>query len=220
MRGNKKSFRLLQLRRLLDIRSLAEIPNVRPRAVEIRGNRMDLASGVELNSTDAPAFAALSPDQLLVQVPSGFKGSIMEVAVFSNFLEPGSRSLASYNFTRHIWITEGKHRVLQNFVKVLLTTPGTDIWSPRSGGGLMRLLVRNVDQHSENAISGEIESRVMSVTRQIVENQSMDHTMSVAERLLRSVVDRIIVSTAEQAVTVDLTLKFQDGERVATRFGW
>lgn len=220
MRGLKKSFRILQLRRLLDIRSLAELPNVRPRSVEIRGNRLDLTSKVELNNTDAPAFAALSPERLLVQVPSGIKGPIMEVAVFSNYLEPGSRSLASYDFTNHLWIAEGKSRVLQNFIKLLLTTPGTDIWSPRTGGGLMRLLVRNVDRHSENAISGEIESRVMSVTRQLIEAQSLDHTISVAERLMGSVVDRIIVSTAEQAVTVDLTLKFQDGGRASTRFGW
>lgn len=220
MKGSKVSVRILQLRRLLDLASIAEIPNVSPRAIEIRGNRLEMTSGVEINGMDSPAFMALSSGRLLVQVPIGLAGSISEVAVFSDYLDPGGRSLAFYDVGDHPWLTQGKHRILQNFVKLLLTTPGTDIFSPGSGGGLQQLLVRNVSPASEPAISGEIESRTIFVTRQIIQSQALDPTIPASERVLSSNIDNIIVSARQGTVSIYMTLRFHDGEKISTSVGW
>jgi hypothetical protein len=120
MRGSKVSIRVLQLRRLLELSSVVEVPGVSPRVVEIRGNRLDMASGVELNGMEAPGFMALSAGRLLVQVPVGMLGRVTEVAVFSDYLDPGGKSLAFYDLGKHPWMTSGKYRILQNFVKLLM----------------------------------------------------------------------------------------------------
>ena len=129
----RRTIRVLQLRRLLDMTSIFELPNVTPRALEIRGPRMDYAASVQLNGTDADAFAVLSHDRLLVQVPRTVAGVVTEVAVLSDYVDPGSRSLAYYDFGEHLFETRGKYRVLQNYLKLLLTTPGTDVWSMDAG---------------------------------------------------------------------------------------
>jgi hypothetical protein len=220
MRGSKVSIRILQLRRLLELSSIVELPGVSPRAVEIRGNRLELASGVEINGMDAPAFMALGSGRLLVQVPVGMLGQVTEVAVFSDYLDPGGSSLAFYDLGKHPWMTQGKYRVLQNFVKLLMTTPGSDIFSPSSGGGLQQLIVRNVSPGSEPAISGEIETKTMAVTNQIIQSQALDPTIPAAERLLSSSIDNILVSAPQGTVSVSLSLRFHDGTKISTAVGW
>ncbi len=220
MRASKVSIRILQLRRVLELSSIAEIPGVSPRAVELRGNRLDVASAVEINGMGAPAFMALGPGRLLAQVPTGLLGRITEVAVFSDYLDPGGRSLAFYDLGSHPFLVDGKYRVLQNYVKLLMTTPGTDIFSPGSGGGFQQLIVRNVSPGSEPAIAGEIESRNLSVARQIIQAQALDPTIPAGERLLSSTIDNIVVVASQGMVNVFLSLRFHDGAKVSTAIGW
>lgn len=220
MKLGKLTLRVLQLKRMLDLVSCVEIPGVLPRSMEIKGNRMDMASSVMLNDATADKFAALGADRLLVQVPPGVTGPIYSVAVFSDYIDPGGSSLAFYDFGAHPWFTEGQYRLLQLFIKLLLTSPGTDVFSLNSGGGLQKLLVNNVDAGAGNALSGEIESRVGNVTSQIIQNQSLDPTIPQRERLLNASVDGITFSVPEQAVNVRISLHFHDGGKLTAGFGW
>ena len=220
MPASRKSIRILQLRRLLDLASIRELPNVRPRALEITGPHMDYAAAVELNGSSADSFAVLARDRLLVQVPRTVSGPVAEVAVFSDYVEPGSRSLAYYDFTDHLFITEGKYRVLQNYLKLLLTTPGTDVWSQDSGGGMLGLLITNVDPQNQSAISGEVESRNLNVVKQITQRQAADPSIPMSERLLSATITNITFSAAETGLHVSLSLTFQDGKPLRTQFTW
>lgn len=220
MKSGKRTFRVLQLKRMLDLVSCVEIPGVLPRCVEIKGNRMDMASSVLLNDVSADKFAAVSPSQLLVQVPDGVTGPIYSVAVFSDYIDPGGTSLAFYDFGAHPWVTEGPYRILQLFIKLLLTSPGTDVFSLSTGGGIQKLIVNNIDERSDTALSGEIESRIGNVTNQIIQNQSLDPTIPQRERLLRASVDGITFSTPEQSVNVKISLRFHDGGSLTAGFGW
>lgn len=220
MRTGRLSIRVLQLKRVLELASVAELPGVSPRTIELRGNRLDNASSVEINSMDAPGFVAIGSSRLLVQVPPGLLGAISDVAVFSDYLIQGGRSVAFYDLGSHPGVAQGKYRALQNFVKLLLTTPGTDIFSPGSGGGFQTLLIRNVSPATEPAIAGEIESRTMSVARQVIQAQALDSTIPPGERLLSATIDNIIVSPSQGAVSLFLSLAFHDGEKVSSTIGW
>lgn len=220
MRLPKRAVQVLQLRRVLDLASIVEIPQVTPRSVEIRGSRMDLVSEVELNDVRASTFAVLAGERLLVQVPDSVKSQIVKVVVFSGYLDPGGRSTSFYEIGSIPGVTNGKYRVLQNFVKLLLTTPGTDIWNQSSGGGMRAMSVSTLGPGAEQAISGDIEMRVSQVIRQMVNSQSADPSISAAERLLSVSVDSIVYSSMDQAVRVDLTMKFHDRKSLSSSMSW
>jgi hypothetical protein len=219
-RRRKITIRVVHLRRLIPLSSIRELPGVTPRSIEVRGNRMDLASMVEVNGQTAVDFAPLDASRLLVTLPASFRGSVTEIAVLSDSLDQGGKSLAYYDLGTHPRRSDGKYRILQRFVKLLLTTPGSDVWSPSSGGGMQQLAATVIDPQSESAVSGEVQSRVMNVTGQIVRAQTQDYTVPMAERLLNAVVNGILFSTATQSLNVRVTLSFQDGGFLASDIGW
>jgi hypothetical protein len=220
MRIGKSTFKVLQLRRMLDLAYVAEIPGVLPRSIEVRGTRLDLASGVEINGIEVESFAILGANKLLAQIPNLGAGRVTDVSVYSELVTSEGMSRAYYDFGTHPWMTEGKVRVLQNFIKLLLTTPGTDIWSPRSGVGIQNLMVRGGGPQTETALAGELETRVAQTTQQIIQNQALDQSISAKERLLGAVVTEILVSSSDEKATVKITLKFHDGESMTAGFGW
>lgn len=220
MKRPRRSMQFLQMRRVLDLVSIREIPGVQPRTLEIRGNRMDLTSAVELNDTTAPGFVVVSAGQLLVQIPSSITGRILTAAVYSNYVDPAGKSVATYDLGSHPKISFGKARVFQNFVKMLLTTPGTDVWSPNTGGGMRAVAAVLPTKGGDQAISGDIESRVLQVARQMLRSQATDTTLLAEERLLSVNVINITISSLEQRVRLDLALKFHDGKSLTTGVVW
>lgn len=220
MRISRRSLRVVQFRRLLELSRIFEVPHVTPRAVEIHGNRMDTATGVELNRMSAPDFAVISPQRILVQVPTSVRGTISEAAVFADMLGPGDKAQAFYDIGTYPRALEGKGRVLQNFVKLLLTTPGTDIWSQNSGAGLRGLQSTALKEGENTALSGDVESRILNATRQIIRAQAADPAIPRGERVLSVNTDQVEVSVPQQALNISISMSFHDGASVKAAFSW
>lgn len=220
MRISRRSLRVVQFRRLLELTRVFEVPRVIPRAIEIHGNRMDTATSVELNGTSAPNFAIISPQRILVQVPDSIRGPISEAAVFAEMLGAGDRAQAFYDIGAYPRALDGKGRVLQNFVKLLLTTPGTDIWSQNSGAGLRGLQSAALKDGENTALSGDVESRILNATRQIIRAQASDPAIPRGERVLSINTDQVEISVPQQAMNISISMSFHDGASVKAAFSW
>lgn len=210
----------MQFRQLLPIFAIRELPNVAPRSVEIEGSRMDLATAVEINGVRTTDFAALSPSRLLVKLAEGTAGLIQSAAVLCEVVQPGMDALVYHDFTTHPRSVSGPWRILQQLIKYLLTTPGSDVFDQRTGGGLRTLLVRNMDKHASNALAGDIETRLLSCVRTVIERQSVDPALPASERLLSASIRNIVFSPEEASLHVDMGLSFHDGSSVVGSFGW
>ena len=65
----------------------------------------------------------------------------------------------------------GLAKLIQQVVKVLLTTPGTDIWNPGMGGGLKKIISRSTSYENVGTINGEIAVAVMNTERFLLDEQ-------------------------------------------------
>ena len=216
----KTTIRVVHLRRLLDLSEVREMPGVSPRTIEITGTRMDLATKVEVNGADMTDFAAIDSSRLIVTLPTSMHSRVQSVAILSESLDPGGSSRAYYDLGLRPVVTSGKYRVLQRFIKRLLTTPGSDVWSKSSGGGLRQLMVTNIDPRNASAISGEVSSKVMQAAKQLVLAQARDNTVPMNERLLGATVNGVQFSLATQSLQLRVALEFQDGQFLAADVGW
>lgn len=215
-----RTLRIMQFRQLLPVFAVRELPGVSPRSIEIDGSRMDLTTSVLVNGARVTDFAALSDRLLLVQLPDGLKGALSTVAALCEVLQPGMTGLVYHDMTTSPRSATGGFRTLQQLIKLLLTTPGSDVFDPGSGGGLRGLAVRNIDQNSGNALAGDVESRVLACARTVINRQATDPALPRAERLLSATVSNVVLSAQETSLNVTLDLKFHDGSSVVSSFGW
>jgi hypothetical protein len=104
---------------------------------------------------------------------------------YENFAEtglpPGVRSV-DLDSTSNPLIKQGIFKVIQIFILVLLKTPGTDIFSPDSGGDLRKIVSRPVGERLVNTRRGEIGLSVSRTEDQILESQT-GVTLPPEERL-------------------------------------
>ena len=133
--------------RVLEFRSSTPLSQVgvfsrTPPTLEVRGRGFKDVVSVQINGVPSPEFIVLSPTRLLAQIPSRMVGSeIRSVSVFSaDGDEVSTRSVILFKLNHSGLAAEGRIRMVQSFLKRLLTTRGSDIFRPQDGGDLLALL--------------------------------------------------------------------------------
>jgi hypothetical protein len=112
-----------------------------PLSLDIRGTNFAGVARVLINGEASPEFVVLTEKRILAEVPDSQKGSVIQsvrvllaragitstTTIALEAVVPGSKAV-------------GFTRLLQAFLRVLLTTPGEDFENRTLGGGLYRLV--------------------------------------------------------------------------------
>jgi len=186
-----------------------------PTSVLVEGEDFRAVDEVWINENLAPNWTVLNPHVLVAQVPATQVGrTIASLEVLSNRLVVGPESLLKFKIVRGGRRVGGIMRLVQLFVKVLLTTPGTDIFSPQSGGGLMTKVGQQVSLHDGGKeVIGDLVLCCAAATKQIVSVQAKDPTIPSVERLLAANVENAVFDRAGLGVRANIQLISHSGVR-------
>ena len=123
--------------------------------------------------------------------------------------------------------TVGIEGLVQLVAKTIITTPGTDIWSPEYGGGLMSYQANGINSSKMQLVTSDIISIVKKSEQQIKKEQSVlniadDEKLRSLEvlsvdfdSLTLSIVAHILV-TAYSGLSADMRLPNQLGHGLVT----
>lgn len=109
--------------------------------VELRGTGFTDVGSVLLNGYLAPNFIVESTTRIFVEIPSQAMGEpITDARVLLLSAAYGQESAVVLSVGGGNGFVSGAARLMQLVIKVLLTTPGTNIFSPTLGGGLLQVV--------------------------------------------------------------------------------
>jgi hypothetical protein len=112
-----------------------------PRVVEVVGADFRAVDEVIINRVVSPDVFVASKTRLYAQVPdSQLDQRILSVSVLSRRLTVSPRSILRFRLGKRPGKVVGILRLLQKFVKVLFTTPGTDVFNQQLGGGALKII--------------------------------------------------------------------------------
>lgn len=179
-----------------------------PLALVIEGEDFSSVDEVQINGAASPDIIILGPRKLLAQVPTvAQNNTITSVAVLSRRLTLTAQSMMRFRISSSAGRVTGILRLMQLFLKILFTTPGTDIFAPRIGGGILNNLGASFGSEQAGDVVSNLAIAVQRTTRQIVALQSRDQRIPRDERLLSARVVSASFNKAEAALigTVELT---------------
>ena len=137
---------------------------------------------VLFNDIDAESFAIETRTTILATLPFP-RSDLQDILVLSSRSTMTERSLVRPSLRGGS--VEGLTRLVQRFTKMLLQTPGSDIFAPDAGGGLYDLVGQVV---SSTAASDLVARHNLSVSRTAEQIQALqarsDRYVPAAERLL------------------------------------
>ena len=172
--------------RLNTIRLSPRSPLGIPRSLDVHGTDFRSVDQVLINDIPSPDLIILSKHRLIAQLPNTLQKvpNIISVSVLSRQLTVTSRSLIRFRISDSPGRVQGILRLIQLFLKILLTTPGSDIFNRRTGGGALANIGETFGADEGGGIISDFIISVDTTARQIVSSQGRDPRLPRDERLL------------------------------------
>ena len=197
---------------LIQISAVSLLPGLEEPTVEVIGDDFSAVDEVLLNEIPSPAVIILSKTKLTAVLPTQVQGqSTINVTVVSYKLVFTERSLIAFQFGRTNRKISGINRLLQLFVKMLLTTPGSDIFNKTRGGGALRNIGRTFSKDSSGTLVSDFVISVDNTARQLASIQARTPRLPRDERLLGARVLGARFDASQTALIVSVLLTSQAG---------
>ncbi len=206
--------KILTIKDLLPITKVDYAAHVTPLSLLIVGDRLDQSSEVYINDILSPEFAVLSANRLLAQVPtSERKSPLRKVAAIATTPAMNRKSLLHFEMGKTVSSIAGLEKLIQAFCKILLQTPGTDRFRPTEGGGLMRIVGRNVSKGDSKNLQASVVSAVTRARDQLLARQSTDRRIPADERLLSASAEGVGFDTSTTTLSARIAVSAVSGKQ-------
>lgn len=203
---------LIQLLDTVPITAVRSVPGVVPRSIDVLGTDFRDITAVLINGAESPSFIVLSKNRLIAEVPDNEKSeNIYEVMVMSASLTLTAQSTVEFTLGRSFRRVRGPQRLLQEFIRVLLRTPGSNKFHPQSGGGLSERVGKNMTEYS----AADIAISINNTARYFVSKQTPVRSIPANERLLAAEVLSVKADSDFGTLTATVNLLNHSGQSAA-----
>lgn len=195
------------------------VPGLAVRTLRISGDDFRAVDEVLMNEVPSPSFIVLSKNELLAEVPAAVVGgSVTSISVLSKNLILTQRSFIKFRLEAVPGKVRGILRLMQFFLRLLLQTPGSDIFAPKLGGGALAHLGQSISVDEGSDIVSSFIISVDNTKSQLVQIQASNQSIPPNERLVNAQVLSAGFNKNETALIVSVQLTSQAGENAIARF--
>ena len=180
----------------------------------VEGSSFSNVTSVLVNGYKAPTFVVLSPTKLLADQPTNVVGKpLTSVTVLKSDVQDSKTSIISFEASLPPIQYSDKTGLVQKFLKLLLTTRGSDIFSPQSGGNLLTLIGAMSGGVTVSNLGARASMYVQATASQIISIQATS-TAPLAAKLRSVIVLSASYNTADTSLDIRLSIEAMDGSRV------
>jgi len=127
--------------------------------LQLRGSDFSKTQRVKVNNTDVP-HAVVSKTEIMCAIPDG-SSSIENVDVITTSKTINRRTYFEYMVGESPSVVAGTQKLIQQFVKLLLTTPGSDVFNKTSGAGMQSFIGTNFSPDNPSSLVAQVTMRVL-----------------------------------------------------------
>ena len=110
-------------------------------SLAITGRKFLNVTAVLINGVVSPQYTVFSPTSIVAVIPRSQRGrEIISVTVLTSSVGQTGASVLSFEFRGGRTEASGLTYIIQTFTMILLATPGSDIFNPELGGGLLGVI--------------------------------------------------------------------------------
>lgn len=206
----------VRLSDVLPVTGIERVPGVTPRSVTLRGRDFTNVESVYMNGSVSPEFIVRSPNEILAQVPADQRAAaIVEAYVLSTRLTFSQRSLVQMSVGTRPQTVSGTLALVQTFVRILLRTPGTNIFHKNLGGGLYRNIGKVMGTNARDRVGAEAAVSVARTRQAIISSQTPDRRIPPEERLLSADIIGLELSPREGTLYMSVSVTSHAGTTAA-----
>lgn len=187
----------------------------KPIVLDIRGSNLTTTEEVRINDAPSPDVVVISQRQLLAQVPATVTAAtqVRLIEIISSLPVRRDATKLFFEFGNPSRPVEGIQKLVQLVLKILLTTPGRDIFDPDIGGGFLQQVGRNMTRNNVAGLMTDLTVGISQTQTQIISLQGQDTSIPQDERLLSLTL--IDATFDEPSASIFVALRVQSVAREA-----
>lgn len=183
------------------VTAIAPIRGFRPTSIIATGCGLGRAAEVFYNGTFVEEFIVDSADRLIIRVPESQIGkNITELRAYSDGPKPGEAISVSLELVGPLKVVQGIERLVQSWLIVFYSTPGTSIFHKNSGGGA-RAIVGRTSTTKGSSVSADLAIAVEATQSEILRSQAVNKRIPPSERLLSSKLSSVIFDPKSTSIS-------------------
>lgn len=175
----------VQYQDIVSVRKVGLVRGYYPAVLDIYGADFSSVSSVLLNGREAKEYLVLSNNRLVAQLPDSIAGApLREVMVLSQGFTATDSSLLRFRLSRGNRLVSGLPKLVQSYTKLLLTSPGSDIYDREAGGGLLQVLRVRGGADDRSLYASAFSTCVARTQEQLTRSQALDTSLPLNEKLM------------------------------------
>lgn len=213
-----RDIKVISAKAILPVRQVVPVRGFVPISVLVTGDSLDKTSEVFYNGAQVEQFLIQSSNRLLVRVPKDQIGRpLTSVVAYSSVPTQFSNASLSFAVPTPVRNVSGVDRMVQSFLLVLMTTPGSDIFSKGSGGGVRQFVGRSTSKGA--SASSDIALSVERTKSEILREQAKYPSIPLDERLLSAALDSVFFDKESSALYAKISLQNMLGQGAEVNIG-
>lgn len=214
-----RDIRIISARAILPVRQVVPVRGFSPTSVLVMGDAFDKTSEVFYNDVKVEQFLIQSTNRLLVRVPVSQLGRpLTSVVAYAEVATHFTDAALSFKVPTPVRALSGVERMTQAFLLVIMTTPGSDIFSKNSGGGIKALIGKTANTKG-SSISSDIAMAVERTKAEILREQAKHPGIPLDERLMTASLDTVSFDKESSTIYAKISLQNMLGQGAEVNLG-
>jgi hypothetical protein len=208
-----KDFNIVAARVLLNIHSIAPVRGFVPPSIVVLGDKMNLAQEVYYNGVRASEFVVSAANRLVVRIPDSQVGKdFTGIQVSSTVSITRASAALSFELIQPLHQVEGIERLIQSWMMVFFTTPGSDVFDMKSGGGARSIIGKNTNTQGKG-VSADLALAIDRTQTELIRLQSKNSKIPLSEKLLSATLGAMSFDDKTTTLLATVELKNMLGEQ-------
>lgn len=168
---------------------VAEVTGATVRTVRVQGRTgFRSATRVEVNGYKIDTFTITSDKVILLVLPDGLSDVVtseMGVVIYSSRWSGQHRVRLVFGLTQNSKAVSGVEKLVQQVVKGLLSTSGSNRFSREEGGGLLSSLGSTISPNARGQVAAAVAQAVNITETNLISAQAGESSLGMNEKLLK-----------------------------------
>lgn len=207
--------RFAQVKVALKSTTVVPIRNFFPPSIVIQGESLNKATEILYNDLPVDEYIVQSSTRIIAKIPPSQLGKpLTSLQIFAAIEKSANGFLIDRRFVFPLKMVSGIDRLIQSWLLIFLTTPGSDAFSPGGGGA------RNLIGRSNNKTApADLTLAVQRTRDELLRLQAQVSNLPLSEKLLSSSLSSISFDPNTTTVSAVVTLQNMLGESANLSIG-
>jgi hypothetical protein len=201
-----KDLRVVTARAVLPIQSVAPVRGFYPPSLLVQGKNLAQTTEVEVNGILAKEFIIQSATNLIVRIPETQVGQVLtSIKAYAQISPSVDKAALNLGVIRPIKFISGIDRLVQAWLLLFFSSPGTDIFSPNSGGGARSLIGKTTDA-GHQSVAADLALCIDRTKMELMKLQANAPYLPMEERLMSSSLVGVNFNRESSTLFADVSL--------------